>query len=159
MPQARNQPLLNYFPDEDGYTLSAYIAGVPRLHGPVRVRYRPTEQLERAVLLEVNQNHSEKEVTKKFAAVMASKLSEWDVEQLGPSEVMIPMPITPENMLRLKPALWIRLINIMLWGADGGDVDPDLNIEEIKKQVDADYEAILKGDKIGDARLDAERKN
>ena len=154
-----NNSLLNYFPEDDGYTLSAYIAARPQLTGEVRIRYRPTEQLERAVLMEVNSNHSEKEISKKFAEVMARKIVEWDIEMIGPDNVMVPMPITGANILRLKPPLWIRIINIVVWGQDGGDMDPKAKIAEIKSQVDADYEAILNGGKVGDVRLESERKN
>jgi hypothetical protein len=153
-------PLLDYIPnDDDGYTLDAYIESVPRLHNSVRVSYRPTEILERAVLIEINRASTEKDVSVRFAELLEKKITKWDIQQRTKDGVLVPLPISKANVLRLKPSLWLRLLNIVLWGSDGGDVDPGQPMESMAKQTDADFDALLRGEKIVDVRLEADRKN
>lgn len=153
------QPLLDYIPDDDGYTLPAYIAPLQMLHNAVRFTYRPVDILERAIFVEVNRKGSEKLVNEKFAEAMAKKLTEWDIQQRTKDGTLLPLPITKNNILRLKPALWVRMLNIVLWGVDGGDLDPDIPRDEIDKETDSDFDAILAGQRIGEARLEGDRKN
>lgn len=157
--EVQNRQLLNYYPDDDGYTLDAYLAPSARLTTAVRFRYRPTEIVDRALLMEVNSKHSEKEVSKKFADVLASKIVSWDIETLGPDNVLVPMPITPVNILRLKPPVWIRIINIVLWGIDGGDSDPMIPADEMKAKIDREFEELIKGGRPVDVTVEALRKN
>ena len=154
-----NRQLLNYFPDDDGYTLDAYIAPTARLTTAVRFSYRPTEIVDRALLWEVNTKHSEKEVSKKFAEVLATKIVKWDIEMMGPDKVLVPMPINVSSILRLKPALWIRILNIVIWGVDGGDVDPAIPADEMKAKIDREFEELLKGGRPVDVAVEALRKN
>ena len=153
------QPLLDYIPDDDGYTLDAYIEPVRLLHNAVRFSYRPVDILERAVLVEINRSLSEKDVNGRFADVMAKKLTKWDVQQRTKDDTLIPLPITKNNLLRLKPSLWVRMLNIVLWSVEGGDLDPAMPRDEILKASDLDFEAILAGQRIGDVRLEGDRKN
>jgi len=153
------QPLLDYIPDDDGYTLDAYIGPLQMLHNAIRFSYRPVDILERAIFVEVNRSGSEKDVNSKFAEVMAKKVTEWDIQQRTKDGTLIPLPVTRNNILRLKPSLWVRMLNIVLWGVDGGDLDPDIPRDEILKATDLDFEAILAGQRIGDVRLEGDRKN
>ena len=53
-----------------------------------------------------------------------------------------------------------RDINIVIWGVDGGDIDPGLSTDEMGDQLESDMEALLdKSQAIIDKRLEEARKN
>lgn len=153
-----SEETLDYIPSDDGYTLGAYIGAVPRLHNEVRIRFRPVDLIERAVLMAFKDRHNEKAITQKFCEVLAVKITEWSVVRKE-GDVGCPMPINAESVQSLKPSLWIRLVSIIIWGVDGGDLDPATGTRELESQMDADMDAILAGNKIIDKRLDELRKN
>lgn len=156
---AKPPVLLDYFPDDDGYTLDAYIGAVPMLNNEVRFKFRPTDILERSIYLAFREKHAEKAITEKFSQVIAAKIESWSLVRRE-GETVVPMEITPDRIKRLRPPLWMRLINIVIWGVDGGDIDPGLSTVEMGDQIEADMEALLdKSQAIIDKRLEEARKN
>jgi hypothetical protein len=160
MSQDQSKPdLLDYFPDDDGYTLDAYLSPVPLIHNEVRIKFRPTDILERSVYLAFREKASEKQITEKLANVLAGKIESWNLVERT-KDAVVPMPILPEKIKRLKVSLWMRLVNIVIWGVDGGDVDPGLPTKEMGDQIDSDMEALMdKSQAIIDKRLEEARKN
>jgi hypothetical protein len=150
--------ILDYLPEDDGYTLPAYIKPIPRLHNEVRFRFRPLDIIERSVLMAFKDRSYEKEIAKKFCEILAVKISEWSI-QMRSGDTIVPMPIDPIYIQKLKPPLWIRLVNIVIWGMDGGDLDPAASLKEMEKQLDVDVQAIVEGARVIDARVEDLRKN
>lgn len=158
--QSAPEELLNYYPtDVDGYTLPCYFGANRNLTGEVRFRYKPTDVLERAVVIQVNSDHAEKVSTKMFARLLAEKITEWDIKVKVPGGEMVPMPISPENLLALKPTLWVRFLNVVLWSHDAGDVDPKSSLAQVKEEIDEDFEALFAGARPGEARAASVEKN
>ena len=150
--------LLDYFPEEDGYTLAAYIAEVPRLHNAVRFRFRPVDLIERSILLAFKDRNYEKAITEKFCELLSQRITEWSLtERTG--ETSLPMAVTAAKIRRLRPTLWTRLVNIVIWGVDGGDADPGLSIDKLSDRLDADMEAILANRPVIDQQIEDLRKN
>lgn len=105
----------------DGLTLKAYVAPSPRLHGEVRLEYRPSTVTELNRFLDGLKNRSLAALAKAEAAAVAKKLVAWDVTDhdgnpVDPCEVAV---------LSLHPNLFRRLKEIVVYGTDGGDADPE----------------------------------
>lgn len=150
--------LLDYFPDDDGFTLKAYIKAFPLVHNEVRIQYRPVELLERAVLLTFKEKNYEKTICQNFSEVLAKRIVSWSLT-IKAGDAVVPMEITAKNVERLKPALWVRLVNIVIWGIDGGDVDPGLSTAEIADRLASDMDALLNKQTFNDAKVEEIRKN
>jgi hypothetical protein len=153
-----SQPVLDYLPDEDGYTLSAYIRENPRIHNEVRFKFRPVDVIERSVLIAFKDRNYEKTITEKFCEVLAARITEWSVHSQS-AGAPVPMEISTATVRRLRPSLWIRLVNIVIWGIDGGDVDPTLEVKQMDQQLESDMDAVLAGTPIVEKRVEELRKN
>lgn len=105
---------------EDGQTLPGYVAEVPRLYGPVRFQFRPMLATERAVILGQMSVMGEKEATETAAAIIASRVKQWDATR-GDGATII--PLDPAHTVRLQPKLQMRIYNIIL-GNEAPDQDP-----------------------------------
>ncbi|MFM8400311.1 MAG: hypothetical protein ACKOAH_20970, partial [Pirellula sp.] len=66
---------------------------------------------------------------------------------------------TAAKIRRLRPTLWTRLVNIVIWGVDGGDADPGLSIDKLSDRLDADMEALLANRPVIDQQVEDLRKN
>ncbi|AMV35638.1 hypothetical protein VN12_26335 [Pirellula sp. SH-Sr6A] len=160
IPSSTNGPqeLLDYLPEDDGYTIPIFYKPAPRIHREVRFRYRPIEILERAILVEFKERKAEREVEEMFAGVIAGRITEWSlVEKVGDTEV--PMPISKAKVLRLKPPLFLRMINTVVWGFDGGDEDPKLTVDQTAEDLDRMARAVAEGRPISDVIVGDLRKN
>jgi hypothetical protein len=144
----------NHVPN-DGYTESAYIAEIKRLHTTVRFKFRPSLLQERSKLASENARLAPHLGPVNTAKFLAGKIVEWDVkDQKGE-----PLDISPEVLMRLKPALLERITAIVL-GFDGGDEDPDAATPDGEKIDDlSDSLEALSGKALGDARQDRKEKN
>jgi hypothetical protein len=152
--------LLDYFPsDSDGYTFPAFIAGVPNLHNDVRFSYRPTPMEERGVIMDVYRSLGEGKACQYIAELVAAKLVSWSLTTVGPEGVRIPMEISKASVLRLRPAIWLRMVSIIIWGTDGGDVDPKLDLNEQVSEAEQQIRAIIQKTRGGDVKVDEEVKN
>ena len=161
MSQEQAKPaLLDYFPDDDGYTLDAFIAAVPLMHNDVRIKFRPTDIPERSIYIAFRDKANEKALTEKLGNILASKIESWNLtRQVGENE-FVPMEIIPDRIKRLKPILWMRLVNIVVWGVDGGDLDPGFTAKQMSDELENDINALMeKGQAIIDKRLEDARKN
>ena len=150
--------LLDYFPEEDGYTLAAYVAEVPRLHNAVRIRFRPVDLIERSILLAFKDRNYEKAITEKFCELLSQRITEWSLTERN-GEALLPMAISAAKIRRLRPTLWTRLVNIVIWGVDGGDADPGLSIDKLSDRLDADMQALLANRPVIDQQVEDLRKN
>lgn len=136
--------------DNDGYTLSAYIKGVPRLHPDVRFRYRPTEHLERVRTEKEIANCGNDTEAKEMllAEVIAKKIVSWDVKGAQPNVATI---------LRIRSKVFIdRLANIVYFGIEGGDTDPEQveapgkAAESIRERVEAAKRGVPFGEHLAE---------
>jgi hypothetical protein len=157
--QTRGPVLLDYIPEDDGYTLDAYIAGRLALHNPVRITYRPTDSITRAVLVNVVQgSQKEREILKHLAAYLQTRIVSWSIQEVTEG-VTRTLPITAANLLRLKPFLWERLCDIVIWGRSGGDADPSIPKTVEEDEFDEEFAAVLAGSKPVDAKVETLQGN
>lgn len=151
--------LLDYIPDDDGYTLEAYLAAKPLMHNEVRFTYRPLELPERATMLNILDRGDEKVSAKAFSAVLASRISKWTITQKLADGTRIPMVIAEKEVSRLKPLLWRRLVNIVILGVEAGDQDPDKVEKDESAEIQVELDSILNKTRVADERIEADRKN
>jgi hypothetical protein len=152
--------LLDYFPvDSDGYTFPAYMQGIPGLHNAVRFSFRPTPMEERGVIMDVFRSLGEGRSCQYLAELLAAKIVSWNLTTVGPEKVRVAMPISKDAILRLRPAIWIRMVSIVIWGTDGGDIDPDLETSEQLSEAEQQIRAIIDKARPVDHKVDEELKN
>jgi hypothetical protein len=84
---------------------------------------------------------------------VARKLVEWDLQHDGK-----PVPITPQNLLHIKPALHDRLLAIIM-GLAPGDVDPNARAVETEKTLADELDAMERGIAPGAAAAERDAKN
>lgn len=112
--------LLCFVPDDDGYSENAYIEGVPRIHPPVRIRFRPTRSLDRVSVTESIRGKSAETAEQAIIKEVADRIVDWSIVGADGEKV----DPTADFILRLKAPLYRRLVSIVFYGTDGGDVDP-----------------------------------
>lgn len=160
MSQSKKRPqTIDYIPtDDDGYSEDAYIAPKELVHNAVRFTYRPTPVEERALMIDVNRSVDERRFAVHCSKFLASRIIRWDIVENTPNG-SVPMPLTVDNVIRLKPALWMRLVNIVIWGTEGGDPDPEWEATKATSDAEVLLEAVLAGKNRADAKLEAQQKN
>jgi hypothetical protein len=130
MKMAQSAICLDYVPAEGDFTETRYIAARERLHSGVFVTFRPFDIMQRAMLVEVR-NRTANEV--KFLEILIKELTKrvtgWSLTMpaipTDPKSEHIPMPIEEKYVRSLKPALLNRMLDMVVWSADGGDVPPN----------------------------------
>jgi hypothetical protein len=141
----KQQPVvLDYIPsDDDGYTIDAYIAPKMLIHNAVRITYRPTPVMDRALLLDVAKQVDEKRFTRHLSEWVVRHLVTWDVTKTLADGTVVPLEKTVQAVMNLKPALWRRVVDIVCWGSDGGDSDPEWSISESLTDAERELQAVL----------------
>ena len=112
---------------DDGYTVTRYIAGIERLYGAVRVTFRPAsaEQLE-AFRMKLSSDDGVGNA-KKIAEATAMRIVSWNVRDRDGK----PAEVSAKVVRSLQTRLQARFVSVVLWGADGGDVDPEEGESEL----------------------------
>lgn len=162
MSQSKKRPqTIDYIPtDDDGYSEDAYIAPKELVHNAVRFTYRPTPVEERALMIDVNRSVDETRFAAHCSRFLAKRIIRWDiVEKTTDGSAPMPMPLSESNIMRLKPALWMRMVNIVIWGTEGGDPDPEWEASKATSDAEVLLEAILARKNRADAKLEALQKN
>ena len=144
--------MLSYIPD--GYDELGYIRPVPRIHLGLRFRFRPLLVEERSRLVEAAGKMRGDAYDRKCAAELAGKLLEWDLRD-GADEAV---PLTPANLLRLKPQLFQRLFAIVL-GSEAGDLDSHGDEHQEQRIVEHQFAAALSDRPIGEVREEDDEGN
>lgn len=141
----------------DGYTEDVYIAGIDGLHPPVRIKVRTMLAAERAVLLEELGKLDEKTAHVKLAKAMVARVLSWDLKD---DDTGAAAPITVENVLRLRPALFLSIASVVR-GFRGSDPDPEAeaNPAELAKITDAAIDAAIAGIPMKDLLEAEDEKN
>ncbi len=111
--------VLAYVPD-DGYTEPGYLTGVRNLYPPCRFSYRPMLTSERMDFIGGNASLKPRQQNQRVAELLAKRITKWDLKKPDGS----PVPLVADQVLRLKPALFERLYEVVL-GTVAYDDDPD----------------------------------
>lgn len=121
---AESKPTIGFI--ADGYTERSYIRETTRLHPAMRFEHRPTLLSELVAYRREVESMPEPMDTYRFAAkYIAGKLVSWDAKD-GNGR---PIPITGDNLLKMKHPLFMRLLSIIL-GAEACDLDPGWTLPE-----------------------------
>jgi len=107
--------------EDDGYTLTRYIEGVPRMYGSLRFTYRPVGSIGRSRFrAKAPDGEREEDSIRRYAKAAVSRMVEWNaVDRKGE-----PLPLTDKSIVVLHPMLQMRLFNVIIHSIDGGDDDP-----------------------------------
>jgi hypothetical protein len=133
---------------DDGYTWRGYVAGVPRLHPPLRFTFRQCTAQDAAVI-SGKINRAEDADTEKIAsAVIRRQVIEWDLKRKT-DKGMEPVPLEVDHINRVQSSLKNTLFKIVM-GVFPSDPDPDFP-EDDPTDYSASLEAALTG---GDADTD-----
>ena len=133
---------------EDGYTCNGYIKSLERVHDEFRFQYRPATVLERADTIQKTTLTKDTQKNEKIMAVAIAKhLVGWCDDR----------DITPQNVLKLPPNVFNRLASIVIYGTEGGDLDPDAPTDD-SKDIDRELEAAFSDDPSATAQ-ENDRKN
>lgn len=118
------QEFPHVLPKDDGYTVTAFIKGKDRMYGDVRVQYRPVLVPEWAEFAD-RAPQDPVDRMKHHAAGLAGSIVSWSCRDRDGKVV----DVTVDNVMRLHRDLFLRLVDIVIHSAEGGDPDP----EEVKK--------------------------
>jgi hypothetical protein len=141
----------NYIPE--GYVEKAFLRGVPGLYADFRIEYRPVLPQNRTVIVRAVGRLPDDQQDPAAAKAVAKQLVSWDLANIGK-----PVSITVENVLRLRPALFQRLFNVVL-GMEAPDIDPQAPVVEVAAQATDLLEAAINGRLTADVRDEAAVKN
>ena len=130
--------VLNYIPD--GYDEPGYIKENPGLHGELRFRFRPMLRADRIVIVTAAANLPPEKRGANAAKAIKARLILWDLKDKDGK----PQEITEENILRLKPALFDRLEDIV-YGYSASDPDPQWTADQKQADTEAALNAALEG--------------
>ena len=141
----------------DGYTEEGFIAAVNtplRLHGELRFTYRPFTVEDRSQLTYGLRNVAPHLHNRKYAIEAAKKLVAWSLRDASDK----PVEIKPETVYLIHPALFDRLIDILL-GYKGSDIDPLWAESKKDEAVEDQFASALTGTAIGQLTEEANEKN
>lgn len=142
--------MANGFPSpyiDDGYTEQGYLRAVPGLHPDIRFTYRPMTLAVRGRMMtrgEKCKDDAERFTVQAETIVQGNLLLEWNVSDRKGAA----LPISVENMLKLRPRVFLALVAIIA-GVEPSDVDDQApHLAAQRSQDDIAY--ILHGE-TGDA--------
>lgn len=138
----------------DGLTEKAYIGPFERLYGELYIEYRPTtsEQVNR-FLDGIKNRNSLAALGKAEVTAVFTKLVSWSLQDDEGNEI----PLSVDNVARLQPVLLKRVTNIVIYGTDGGDQDPES--QQDSELADIMASAAETGRRISELREERDVKN
>lgn len=141
---------------DDGYTEDGFIDAVPRLFDkPLRFKFRPCLPEQKAKIVAKLRVAKADESERIHAVALAETVTEWDlVNKAGDAQ-----PLKAQSFLRLKPFLLSRLADIVIYGVEGGDVDPNWPTDKKKDHDETAGLSVLTGEVFADQRDGDNEKN
>ena len=120
-----------FISDDDGYSEEAYIDAIERMHPAVRFKYRPIRVLDRVQIVgelrDLNAKGKAQNAESLIAQEIANRIFSWDFLDSNGSVIDGAPEPTKKSVLRIKPQLFVRLADIVIYGNDAGDLDPALD--------------------------------
>lgn len=144
--------LLNIIPADDGYNQEFFLKSVPNVHTDVRGTFRPALHAERYAINEEIQKRKSGPASRFMCEVISKYVRAWNIKGQDGSA----LPITVENIVRVKPKIIERLY-AMIAGWDGGDVDEGAAPNQAEAELG--LEAVLLGVSKQVAREASDEKN
>src|SRR5687768_6885174 len=89
---------------DDGHTEDRFLAAVPGLHPAVRLKVRPATNAERRAYANSLTPRDPKAAQLASAKFVDAHVVDWD----------LPRDKTPENLAKLRPALWNRIFDVVV---------------------------------------------
>lgn len=139
----------------DGYTQSGYIKAEQGLHNELRFVFRPMLIEERSLLTgQRMQALPDPEQERRAAHLVLPKLLDWQLVDCNQR----PVELTVPNLLRLRPALFRKLVGIVA-GFAGTDADPHWSPEQDLEHGRDWFESCTTGAAQADLRAEHDEKN
>ncbi|MBL8794797.1 MAG: hypothetical protein JNM56_12890 [Planctomycetia bacterium] len=139
---------------EDGYTESAFILGVERIHPDLRFEYRPITLIESVAYSRAVKDLDGKELHEHSAKWAAGRLLSWDLRGKDGKTV----PIQADMLTRLKPRLFYRMQAVLL-GNEAPDIDPRLSAAKLEQEEKDRAAAAAAGKSLAEWRAERDQKN
>jgi len=139
---------------EDGQEDDAYIDGVDRVYLPLRFKMRPMGRRDTNAHSAATKDKPDDVYDQITNEWLARKIISWDLKTRKGTLV----PITAENMGRLKQALHTRLVAVV-WGYQPSDVDPQWTDEQREAYGMTVREAAAAGVTVGQLEEAKAEKN
>jgi hypothetical protein len=108
---------------DDGYTEETAIAESPGLYPQVRLSFRPMTASEHAEYAQAVDTATETEMRQVSAAWIARKIVAWDLRDPHGATV----PLTTDNVLRLKVPIFVRLLEVVSCTTPGDALHAERN--------------------------------
>lgn len=106
----------------DGCIAKGYIRPVPGLHDGLRFDFRPVLVEEHDALTVLMSKTAPLDGSKLMAREICKRIKRWSLTD----HTGAPVPVLPENVLRLQRKLFLRVCEIVM-GAEASDVDTEAN--------------------------------
>ena len=135
----------------DSTTVEAFVAEQFNRHPAVTFSFRPSLIEERAALIQKLDSISDKASSERTVAVALHRLLK--VWSLSEEEIKI------DQVLRLHPALMTRMASIVVWGSEGGDVNPKSKTEDKLAKDETESLSVLNSTGFADALDESTTKN
>lgn len=117
-----------FISNDDGYTEVCYLDSLDRMYPAVRFNYRPIRVLDRIQIVdelrELNRKARSQNAESLIANEIASRVTSWEFLNSDGSVIEGSPEPTKSAVLRLKPSLFVRFADVVIYGSDGGDMDP-----------------------------------
>ena len=143
----------------DGYTVKAFIKGIPRLFDDLRFEFRPCLHEERLALDLANPRLNAKELAQRTYKLLAEKVKSWDLtvphQTTGELELVA---ISTATIRHLQPVLLDVLYKIVV-GDFPPDEDPLQSTEQTEEDMRDKLAASEKGQTFGQARQERQEGN
>jgi hypothetical protein len=144
----------------DGQSRKFFLRGSPQRYSDVRGEYRPALPEERSMIVADTQGAKDPAQAERILAKsLATRILSWDLRRRDAEGGLIELKITAQNILGLDPGLMYRLVNIAIYGSDGGDVDPAWKTAEKIEHDETAQDSALSGAGFGDQALENTEKN
>ena len=132
------------FIEDDGYTETKYLKAVPGLYPAVRVTFRPIPPTDQAVAIErlqkIQREAGAVKSEPEMAEQIARRMRSWEFVDDNNKPVCKSPEVSAEQILKLKTALFTRLMYVVFYASDGGDRDPftEADTKPTADKVEAD---------------------
>lgn len=130
--------------DDDGYTEECYFEASERMYPAVRFDFRPIRVLDRVQIVEelrdLNRKGRAKDAERYIAEEVATRIARWEfLGEDGHPVDGVPSP-KKDSVLKLKPQLFVRFADVVIYGTEAGDDDPGVPEDEKGEKLNAQEE-------------------
>lgn len=138
---------------DDGYNEKGFVKELENVHGDFRFEYRPVYVSDRQAITTAAKSITDDEYIRFIAQKTIDNLGSWSLKQRGTGQ---PLPVSLEWLLKVKPQLFWRVVDIVT-GFGASDTDPTWTKAETDENIRAKVKASADRAPVSDVKA-AERE-